>query len=171
MVHPYSNHWQIIESVCGTHRRIPRTAVGLSVSRIPARNVLGVRQETRRAPARQIRGTRPASLDPLCHDRKPKMARALWTGAISFGLVNLPVELYSAEDRKSFDSRCSTSGTCRQSVTSDTTRSPGKKWTGQTSSKAMSTKGPIRRAVGRGFPARQCEGDANYRYPDVRAGR
>lgn len=30
------------------------------------------------------------------------MPRALWTGAISFGLVNIPVELYAAEDRKSF---------------------------------------------------------------------
>ena len=30
------------------------------------------------------------------------MARALWKGAISFGLVNIPVELHSAEDRKSF---------------------------------------------------------------------
>ena len=31
------------------------------------------------------------------------MARALWKGAISFGLVNLPVELHPAEDRKSFE--------------------------------------------------------------------
>ena len=31
------------------------------------------------------------------------MARALWKGAISFGLVNIPVELYRAEDRKSFN--------------------------------------------------------------------
>ncbi|MEO8133438.1 MAG: Ku protein [Betaproteobacteria bacterium] len=30
------------------------------------------------------------------------MARALWTGAINFGLVNVPVELYPAEDKKSF---------------------------------------------------------------------
>ena len=30
------------------------------------------------------------------------MARALWSGAISFGLVNIPVDLYPAEDRKSF---------------------------------------------------------------------
>jgi DNA end-binding protein Ku len=30
------------------------------------------------------------------------MARALWKGAISFGLVNVPVELYPAEDRKAF---------------------------------------------------------------------
>ena len=30
------------------------------------------------------------------------MPRALWKGAISFGLVNVPVELYPAEDRKSF---------------------------------------------------------------------
>jgi len=30
------------------------------------------------------------------------MARALWKGAISFGLVNIPVEMYTAEDRKSF---------------------------------------------------------------------
>jgi DNA end-binding protein Ku len=31
------------------------------------------------------------------------MARALWKGAISFGLVHIPVELHSAEDRKSFE--------------------------------------------------------------------
>ena len=30
------------------------------------------------------------------------MARALWKGAISFGLVNIPVEMYTAEDRKTF---------------------------------------------------------------------
>jgi DNA end-binding protein Ku len=30
------------------------------------------------------------------------MARALWKGAITFGLVHIPVELYPAEDRKSF---------------------------------------------------------------------
>src|SRR5580765_7234690 len=30
------------------------------------------------------------------------MPRALWKGAISFGLVNVPVELYPAEDRKAF---------------------------------------------------------------------
>ncbi len=30
------------------------------------------------------------------------MARALWKGAISFGLVNVPVELFPAEDRKAF---------------------------------------------------------------------
>jgi len=30
------------------------------------------------------------------------MSRALWKGAISFGLVNIPVEMYGAEDRKSF---------------------------------------------------------------------
>jgi DNA end-binding protein Ku len=31
------------------------------------------------------------------------MARALWKGAITFGLVNIPVELYPAEDHKSFE--------------------------------------------------------------------
>ena len=30
------------------------------------------------------------------------MARPLWTGAISFGLVNIPVELYPAEEHKEF---------------------------------------------------------------------
>jgi len=30
------------------------------------------------------------------------MARVLWKGAITFGLVNIPVELYPAEERKSF---------------------------------------------------------------------
>jgi len=29
------------------------------------------------------------------------MARGLWKGAISFGLVNVPVELFSAERRSS----------------------------------------------------------------------
>ena len=28
--------------------------------------------------------------------------RSIWSGTISFGLVNIPVEMYSAEDRKSF---------------------------------------------------------------------
>jgi DNA end-binding protein Ku len=31
------------------------------------------------------------------------MPRTLWKGAISFGLVNIPVGLYSAENRNSFD--------------------------------------------------------------------
>ena len=31
------------------------------------------------------------------------MSHALWNGAISFGLVNIPVVLYSAENRNSFD--------------------------------------------------------------------
>jgi len=31
------------------------------------------------------------------------MGRALWKGAISFGLVHIPVELHSAEDRKGFE--------------------------------------------------------------------
>jgi DNA end-binding protein Ku len=31
---------------------------------------------------------------------KPNMARAIWTGAISFGLVNVPVKLYSATSPK-----------------------------------------------------------------------
>src|SRR6476659_11352469 len=30
------------------------------------------------------------------------MPPAIWKGAIAFGLVNVPVELYPAEDRKSF---------------------------------------------------------------------
>ncbi len=30
------------------------------------------------------------------------MARALWKGALSFGLVNIPVEMHPAEDRRSF---------------------------------------------------------------------
>ena len=30
------------------------------------------------------------------------MARALWKGAITFGLVHVPVELYPAEERKEF---------------------------------------------------------------------
>ena len=28
--------------------------------------------------------------------------RALWKGAISFGLVNIPVEIHAAEERKAF---------------------------------------------------------------------
>ena len=31
------------------------------------------------------------------------MPRSLWKGSISFGLVNIPVVLYSAENRNNFD--------------------------------------------------------------------
>ena len=34
------------------------------------------------------------------------MPRSLWKGSISFGLVNIPVILYSAENRNSFDLPC-----------------------------------------------------------------
>src|SRR5262252_5006838 len=34
--------------------------------------------------------------------RSLSMARALWKGAITFGLVHIPVELYPAEDRREF---------------------------------------------------------------------
>src|SRR4029077_19011345 len=47
----------------------------------------------RRVPPRGRSGYRKRNL---------AMARAIWKGAISFGLVNIPVELYSAEDRKAF---------------------------------------------------------------------
>ena len=30
------------------------------------------------------------------------MARALWSGAISFGLINIPVEFHPAEERREF---------------------------------------------------------------------
>jgi len=30
------------------------------------------------------------------------MPRSIWKGALSFGLVNIPVEVVSAEDRKEF---------------------------------------------------------------------
>jgi DNA end-binding protein Ku len=37
------------------------------------------------------------------HEAEPRTsARALWKGAISFGLVNIPVEIHSAENRRSF---------------------------------------------------------------------
>ena len=54
-----------------------------------------------------------------CAARTPRskrnlaMARAIWKGAISFGLVNIPVELYPAEDASRSSSRCSTSATSR----------------------------------------------------------
>src|SRR5262245_52215149 len=34
--------------------------------------------------------------------KENNMARALWKGAITFGLVNIPVELYPAEEHKEF---------------------------------------------------------------------
>ena len=37
------------------------------------------------------------------NERGVKMPRVLWKGAISFGLVHIPVGLYSAEKRNSFD--------------------------------------------------------------------
>jgi non-homologous end joining protein Ku len=36
----------------------------------------------------------------LSHEGEMRMAKAVWTGSLSFGLVNVPVGLYSAtEDR------------------------------------------------------------------------
>jgi DNA end-binding protein Ku len=54
------------------------------------------------------------------------MARAIWKGAISFGLVNIPVELYPPRTRNRSSSRCSTSATSRPSATSATARSRSK---------------------------------------------
>ena len=36
-------------------------------------------------------------------EERVQMPRVLWKGAISFGLVHIPVGLYSAEKRNSFD--------------------------------------------------------------------
>src|SRR2546430_9192016 len=44
---------------------------------------------------------RRSSLAEPCHSLyKAHMARAIWSGAISFGLVNVPVKLYSATSPK-----------------------------------------------------------------------
>ncbi|HEX5463202.1 MAG TPA: Ku protein [Burkholderiales bacterium] len=50
----------------------------------------------------------PAPGDPLARKRataksKPRTQRALWNGAISFGLVNIPVEMFSAETHDELD--------------------------------------------------------------------
>src|SRR5450755_1444724 len=45
-----------------------------------------------RLPARPARG----------NPTEAQMARSIWKGSIAFGLVSIPVELFPAEDRKSF---------------------------------------------------------------------
>src|SRR5262245_573728 len=72
--------------------------------RAHARDLLGVRdargKRHRRRLLRRLPGVRRA---PATQPRGVTMPRALWKGAISFGLVNIPVELYPAENRKSFE--------------------------------------------------------------------
>ena len=46
------------------------------------------------------------------------MARAIWKGSISFGLVNIPVGLYSAETRDEIHFKLLDKKTCRPSTTS-----------------------------------------------------
>ena len=69
------------------------------------------------------------------------MARALWKGAITFGLVNIPVELYPAEERKAFqfsmlDKRDFSPGRLQALQQEDR---QGGRW-GRTSSRATSTR-------------------------------
>ena len=100
------------------------------------------------------------------------MARALWKGAITFGLVNIPVELYPAEERKEFkfsmlDKRdLSPVGYKRYSKKS------GKEVAWERHRQGLRVReGPVRRAVRRGFPARQRKSLADDRDPGVRSGR
>ncbi len=68
------------------------------------------------------------------------MARSLWKGAITFGLVNIPVELFSAEERKGFQFSMLDKRDFRRSGTSATARRAARKWSGPTSSRATSTR-------------------------------
>ena len=50
-----------------------------------------------------MRRTRGGNLETLVSDEsevRTLMARAIWTGSISFGLLNVPVKLYSADSKK-----------------------------------------------------------------------
>src|SRR6202035_1074418 len=59
-----------------------------------------------RPTGRQCRGHPVGNGSPTAREKsrrgryKPCMARAIWSGAISFGLVNVPVKLYSATSPK-----------------------------------------------------------------------
>jgi DNA end-binding protein Ku len=43
----------------------------------------------------------PASLFIICGDIKEETMRAIWSGTISFGLVSIPIKLYSAVEQRS----------------------------------------------------------------------
>lgn len=54
-------------------------------------------------------------------------ARALWKGAISFGLVHIPVEMYSAVQEHELDLTMLDRRDFRRSATSAITRAPARK--------------------------------------------
>ena len=100
------------------------------------------------------------------------MARAIWKGAISFGLVNIPVEIYPAEDRKSF----------KFSMLDKRDLSPvGYKRYSKESGKEVEWADVVKGyeyekdqyvvLVRRGFQARQRQGHADDRNPGVRPRR
>ena len=52
------------------------------------------------------------------------MARAIWTGSLSFGLVNVPVGLFSATEDKSIHFNQFQAGTADRVRTSGSTSAP-----------------------------------------------
>ena len=104
--------------------------------------------------------------------RLEAMPRVLWKGAITFGLVHIPVELYPAEERKEFkfsmlDKRdFSPVGYKRYSKT----QRQGSR-VGQHRQGLRIREGPVRRALRRGLPARERQGVADDRHRGVRSGR
>ena len=61
-------------------------------------------QRRARPPMRTVRPSRLTAV-PLCicrtsREYSQRMPRAIWSGAISFGLVNIPIKLYAAVSRK-----------------------------------------------------------------------
>ena len=65
------------------------------------------------------------------------MPRALWKGAISFGLIYVPVELHTASKDNTLPLHMLTAATLPPLGISVSTRKPGRKLTGLTSSRAM----------------------------------
>ena len=100
------------------------------------------------------------------------MARALWKGAISFGLVNIPVELYPgrrAQGVQVLDARQARPVAGRLQALQQEDRQGSR--VGRHRQGLRIREGPVRRAVRRGLPARQRQGHADDRHPGVRAGR
>ena len=74
-------------------RRVPRVDHAAARSARPRSRACGPTSTRRNACARKVNeATRPGKFED--------MPRAIWSGAISFGLVNVPVKLYSAVSQK-----------------------------------------------------------------------
>ena len=100
------------------------------------------------------------------------MAHAIWSGAINFGLVTIPVKLFTAvkTDELSFN-LAARKGRGTHQVRARLQRGRQAGAVGRDRQRVRVRKGPVRHAHRRGFQESQSRGDAVGRHPRVRRTR